>query len=150
LAISAQPQKDKTPTEPQMEFIAQDILTALPSVLGAATVAPTLLVIWTIASMDNRDEPSKVVLAAFLLGAVCAFSLSYLHLPFRRISDFTNWLIIQTYLHATFEVAAPKEAAKLFVLVFLCSRFIAYDHPMEGVVYGAAVGLGFSAYENLF
>jgi len=133
-----------------MEFIAQSILTALPSVLGAAAVAPSLLVIWTIASMDNRDEPSKVVLTAFLLGAVSAFSLSYLNLPFPGISNFKNWPIIQTYLHATFEVAAPEEAAKLFVLVFFCSRFIAYDHPMEGVVYGAAVGLGFAAYENLF
>src|SRR5450759_4225109 len=55
-----------------------------------------------------------------------------------------------TYFHATFEVAAPEEAAKVIVLVFFCSRYIAYDHPMEGVVYGAAVGLGFAAYENLF
>jgi protease PrsW len=133
-----------------MEFLAQDIFSALPSVLGAAAVAPSLLFLWTIASMDNRDEPAKVVLAAFLLGAVSAFSLSYLHIPFPGISIFGNWPIIQTYLHATFEVAAPEEAAKLLVLVFFCSRFIAYDHPMEGVVYGAAVGLGFAAYENLF
>ena len=133
-----------------MEFLAQDIFSALPSVLGAAAVAPSLLVLWTIASMDNRDEPAKVVLAAFLLGAVSAFSLSYLHIPFPGISIFGNLPIIQTYLHATFEVAAPEEAVKLFVLVFFCSRFIAYDHPMEGVVYGAAVGLGFAAYENLF
>jgi RsiW-degrading membrane proteinase PrsW (M82 family) len=133
-----------------MDLLTNDIFLAFPSVLGAAAIGPSLLILWTIASMDNRVEPAKVVLATFLLGAVSAFSLSYLHIPFPGISIFTNWPIIQTYLHATFEVAGPEEAAKLIVLVFFCSRYIAYDHPMEGVVYGAAVGLGFAAYENLF
>ena len=58
--------------------------------------------------------------------------------------------VLHAFLQATLGVAAPEEALKLIVLVFFCSRYIAYDHPMEGVVYGAAVGLGFAAYENLF
>src|ERR1700688_930632 len=133
-----------------MDLLPKDIFAALPSVLGAAAIAPSLLVLWTIASMDNRREPTKVVLATFLFGAAGALLLSYMHIPVPGISTLTNWPIIQTYLHATLEVAAPEEAAKLIVLVFFCSRYIAYDHPMEGVVYGAAVGLGFAAYENLF
>jgi RsiW-degrading membrane proteinase PrsW (M82 family) len=133
-----------------MDFLPKDIFAALPSVLGTAAIAPSLLVLWTIASMDNRREPTRVVLATFLFGAAGALSLSYLHIPVPGISILANWPIIQTYLHATFEVAAPEEAAKLIVLIFFCSRYIAYDHPMEGVVYGAAVGLGFAAYENLF
>jgi RsiW-degrading membrane proteinase PrsW (M82 family) len=133
-----------------MDLLAKDIFAALPSTLGAAAIAPSMLVLWTIASMDNRREPARVVLATFLLGAASAFLLSYLHISAPGIADLTNWPIVQTYLHATFEVAAPEEAAKLIVLVFFCSRFIAYDHPMEGVIYGSAVGLGFAAYENLF
>ena len=133
-----------------MDLLAKDIFAALPSTLGVAAIAPSMLVLWTIASMDNRREPARVVLASFLFGSAAAFSLSYLHAPFPGISTLTNWPIVQTYLHATFEVAAPEEAAKLIVLVFLCSRYMAYDHPMEGAVYGAAVGLGFAAYENLF
>ena len=133
-----------------MDLLAKDIFAALPSTLGAAAIAPSMLVLWTIASMDNRREPARVVLATFLFGAGSAFLLSYLRVPVPGISILTNWPIVQTYLHATFEVAAPEEAAKLIVLVFFCSRYIAYDHPMEGVVYGAAVGLGFAAYENLF
>lgn len=133
-----------------MDFLPKDIFAALPSVLGTAAIAPSFLLLWTVASMDNRREPTKVVLAAFLFGAVGALSLSYLHIPIPGLSVLANWPIIQTYLHATFEVAAPEEAVKLFVLVFVCSGYIAYEHPMEGVVYGAAVGLGFAAYENLF
>jgi RsiW-degrading membrane proteinase PrsW (M82 family) len=133
-----------------MDLFAKDIFAAFPSVLGAAAIAPSMLVLWTIASMDNRREPANVVLATFLFGAGSAFLLSHLRVSVPGVSILANWPIVQTYLHATFEVAALEEAAKLIVLVFFCSRYIAYDHPMEGVVYGAAVGLGFAAYENLF
>jgi RsiW-degrading membrane proteinase PrsW (M82 family) len=133
-----------------MDLFAKDIFEALPSALGAAAIAPSLLVLWTIGSMDNRREPAKVVLVTFLLGAGSACLLSYVRIPVPGIFILTNWPIFQTYLHATFEIAAPEEVVKLIVLVFFCARYIAYDHPMEGVVYGASVGLGFAAYENLF
>jgi RsiW-degrading membrane proteinase PrsW (M82 family) len=122
----------------------------LPSFLGAAAIAPSLLILWTVAAMDSRREPARVVVVAFLLGAGIAVLLSFLHLQFPGISSLKDWPIIQTYLHTTLEIAAPEEAAKLIVLLFFCFRYIAYDHPMEGVVYGAAVGLGFAAYENFF
>jgi RsiW-degrading membrane proteinase PrsW (M82 family) len=133
-----------------MDLSVKDIFAAFPSAVGAAAIAPSMLVLWTIAAMDNRREPARVVLTTFIFGAGSAFLLSYLRVSIPAISILTHWPIVQTYLHATFEVAALEEAAKLIVLAFFCSRYIAYDHPMEGVVYGAAVGLGFAAYENLF
>ena len=127
-----------------------NLLDALPSSLGAAAIAPSLLILWTIATMDNRREPARVVLIAFLLGGASAYLISYLNMAVPGISRLGDWPILQSYLQATLAVAAPEEALKLLVLVFFCSRYIAYDHPMEGVVYGAAVGLGFAAYENLY
>jgi RsiW-degrading membrane proteinase PrsW (M82 family) len=130
--------------------VLANLFDALPSSIGAAAVAPSLLILWTIASMDNRREPARVVLVAFMLGAGSAFLVSFLHVPFSGISRLGDWPVLQSYLHATLNVGGPEEALKLVVVVFFCSRYIAYDHPMEGVVYGAAVGLGFAAYENLF
>jgi len=124
-----------------------NLLNTLPSVIGAAAVAPSLLILWTVASMDNRREPARVVLIAFLLGAVGAFLISYVRLP--DAGALLGWPVLQSYVVATVNVASPEEALKLIVLVFFCSRYIAHDHPMEGVVYGAAVGLGFAAFENL-
>jgi RsiW-degrading membrane proteinase PrsW (M82 family) len=100
--------------------------------------------------MDNRRAPARVVLVAFLLGAGSAWLISFLNMPVPGVSLLGGSPVLQAYLQATVGVAAPEEALKLIVLVFFCSRYIAYDHPMEGVVYGAAVGLGFAAYENLF
>jgi RsiW-degrading membrane proteinase PrsW (M82 family) len=133
-----------------MDLFAKDIFAALPSVLGAAAVAPSLLILWTIASMDSRPEPTRVVLATFLLGAGGAFLLAYVPFILPGIAKLTDWPTFQIYLHTTFDIAAPEEALKLVALVFFSSRYMAYDHPMEGAVYGAAVGLGFAAYENLF
>jgi RsiW-degrading membrane proteinase PrsW (M82 family) len=132
-----------------MDVLAR-LFDVLPSSIGAAAIAPSLLVLWTLATMDNRREPARVVLVAFMLGATSAFLISYLHPPFARTADLNVWPILQGYLQATLNVAAPEEAIKVLVMVLFCSRYIAYDHPMEGVVYGAAVGLGFAAYENLF
>jgi RsiW-degrading membrane proteinase PrsW (M82 family) len=127
-----------------------NLFDTLPCFIGAAAIAPSLLILWTIASMDNRREPARVVLIAFMLGAASALLISYAHIPTLVMPLVGDWPILQAYLQATLGVAAPEEACKLLVLVFFCSRYIAHDHPMEGVVYGAAVGLGFAAYENLF
>jgi RsiW-degrading membrane proteinase PrsW (M82 family) len=130
--------------------VLANLFDALPSSLGAAAIAPSLLILWTVATMDNRREPARVVLIVFLLGGGSAYLISYLNMPVPGIARLGDWPVLQAYLQATLGVAAPEEALKLIVLVFFCSRYIAYDHPMEGVVYGAAVGLGFAAYENLF
>lgn len=133
-----------------MDLSVTDIFAALSSVVGSAAVAPSLLILWAIASLDSRREPTRVVLVSFLLGAAGAFLLSYIPFVLPGLAQLYTWPSLQTYLHATFDIAAPEEALKLSVLIVFSSRFIAYDHPMEGAVYGAAVGLGFAAYENLF
>ena len=35
------------------------------------------------------------------------------------------------------------------VLVFYCTRKSAFDEPMDGIIYGVAVSLGYAAYENI-
>jgi hypothetical protein len=48
-----------------------------------------------------------------------------------------------------FAVAAPEEIVKILVIVAVSARRRAFADPMDTVVYGAAAGLGFAAYENL-
>jgi hypothetical protein len=54
-------------------------------------------------------------------------------------------------LHSILGVAAPEEIVKILVIVGVSSssRRRAFADPMDTVVYGAAAGLGFAAYENL-
>ena len=53
-------------------------------------------------------------------------------------------------MHSVFGVAAPEEIVKVLVIVAVAStRRRPFADPMDTVVYGAAAGLGFAAYENL-
>ena len=52
-------------------------------------------------------------------------------------------------LHSVFGVATPEEIVKILVIVAVSARRRRFADPMDTVVYGAAAGLGFAAYENL-
>jgi hypothetical protein len=52
-------------------------------------------------------------------------------------------------VRSLFGVAVPEEIVKVIVIVAVSSRRRTFADPMDTVVYGAAVGLGFAAYENL-
>src|SRR6202041_3792649 len=52
-------------------------------------------------------------------------------------------------LHSLFGVALPEETVKILVIVAVSARRARFADPMDTVVYGAAAGLGFAAYENL-
>jgi hypothetical protein len=52
-------------------------------------------------------------------------------------------------LHSLFGVALPEETVKILVIAAVSTRRRPFADPMDTVVYGAAAGLGFAAYENL-
>ena len=52
-------------------------------------------------------------------------------------------------LRSVFGVAAPEEIVKVLVIIAVSARRRTFADPMDTVVYGAAAGLGFAAYENL-
>jgi hypothetical protein len=51
--------------------------------------------------------------------------------------------------HSVFGVALPEELVKVLVIVAVAARRRPFADPLDTVVYGAATGLGFAAYENL-
>src|SRR5207245_4070959 len=85
----------------------------------------------------------------FLLGAASISLLGLARAPFAALLEVSDrpWLALA--LRAVFGVAAPEELVKILVVVAVSSRRRPFADPMDTVVYGAAVGLGFAAYENL-
>ena len=57
--------------------------------------------------------------------------------------------LLDQALHSLLSVAAPEEIVKVLVIVAISYKRRTYADPMDTVVYGAAAGLGFAAYENL-
>jgi len=126
-----------------------NLLASLPTVIGTAAIAPALLILWLVIAADERPGPAPKIWSAFLLGAASISLLGVVRAPFLRIlAAPENPWVAQT-LHSVFGVALPEETVKILVIFAISARRRRFADPMDTVVYGAAAGLGFAAYENL-
>src|ERR1700742_2908175 len=126
-----------------------NLLASLPTVIGTAAVAPALLILWLVIAADERPGPAPKVWSAFLLGAASISLLGVVRAPFASILATPESPWVGQVLHSLFGVAVPEEAVKILVIVAVSARRKPLEDPMDTVVYGAAAGLGFAAYENL-
>lgn len=127
------------------------LLESLPTLIGTAAVAPALLFLWLVIAASDRPGPPIKVWTAFFLGAASISLLGVARAPFRSIVAASDHPWISQALHSVLDVAAPEEIVKILVILAVssASRRRAFADPMDTVVYGAAAGLGFAAYENL-
>lgn len=90
------------------------------------------------------SEPFSVVLRTFLFGAILVFPLAFIQYIFGAEnigqSEFVNAFVLTGFL---------EEFFKWFILIYTVYQHVAFDEPYDGVVYGAAVSLGFATSENL-
>ncbi len=126
-----------------------NLLASLPTVIGTAAVAPALLILWLVVAAGERPGPPLKVWSAFGLGAASILVLGLVRAPFANLfgAPADPWLAQAQ--HAIFGVALPEEAVKIMVIAAVSMRRRPFADPMDTVVYGAAAGLGFAAYENL-
>src|SRR6201999_3040959 len=126
-----------------------NLLASLPTVIGTAAVAPALLILWLVIAADERPGPAPKIWTAFLLGAGSISLLGAARAPFLRLLATPENPWIAQSVHSIFGVALPEETVKILVIFAVSARRKPFTDPMDTVVYGAAAGLGFAAYENL-
>src|SRR6202012_669602 len=98
---------------------------------------------------DERPGPAPKIWTAFLLGAASISLLGVARAPFLRLLAAPENPWIAQAVHSIFGVALPEETVKILVIFAVSARRRPFADPMDTVVYGAAAGLGFAAYENL-
>jgi len=119
-----------------------------PTVVLAAIV-PALLLMWFFHSRDVFREPGRVLWTTFFLGVGCvALAGLTLFLPEWFFPRIENPIAAGAY-GAFLSAAIPEELAKITVLLGYAARHDEFDEPMDGIVYGVAVSLGFATWENL-
>src|SRR5580692_4116189 len=125
------------------------LLESLPTVIGTAAVAPALLILWLVVAADERPGPPAKVWTAFFLGAASISLLGLIRTPFVAMLSAPENPWVAQALHSLFGVALPEESVKILVIALVSVWRRPFTDPMDTVVYGAAAGLGFAAYENL-
>ncbi|MFQ5653555.1 MAG: PrsW family intramembrane metalloprotease [Planctomycetota bacterium] len=121
--------------------LALEILTAF---------APGLAWLWYFYRKDRREpEPARLVGRVFLLGCAAALAvLAVRPLLEPALPPAPGWA--RGIADAFLVTAATEEILKAlaFSLGVLWHRQL--DEPLDGIVYGAAAGLGFASVENAF
>src|SRR5579871_6575458 len=125
------------------------LLEFLPTVIGTAAVAPALLILWLVVAAGERSGPPAKVWTAFFLSAASISLLGLVRAPFLSLLTAPDNLWLAQGLHSLFGVALPEEAVKILVITMVSVWRRPFTDPMDTVIYGAAAGLGFAAYENL-
>src|SRR3984957_2647386 len=139
-----------------------NLLESLPTVIGTAAVAPASFILWLVVAAGERPGPPTRVWTAFLLGAASISLLGAVRAPFAQMVMAPDNPWLAKALHSVFGVALPEETVKILVTpagagrrggVVVIAAVSAgrrrFAEQMDTVVYGAAAGLGFAAYENL-
>ena len=125
------------------------LLESLPTVIGTAAVAPALLILWLVVAAGERPSSPAKVWTTFFLGAASIPLLGLTLTPFMSLLTAPENPWIAQGLHSLFGVALPEEAVKILVITMVSAWRKPFTDPMDTVIYGAAAGLGFAAYENL-
>lgn len=112
----------------------------------SAGVAPGLALLSYFYLKDEYDtEPISFVLKTFIFGALLVFPLMFIQYVFE-----TEMIFQASWLNAFITSSLLEEFFKWFILFYTVYKHISFDEPYDGVVYGAAVSLGFATVENIF
>jgi RsiW-degrading membrane proteinase PrsW (M82 family) len=130
-------------------FCTMSLPDLAPGAMVASAIAPALLLLWLVVAADSRPEPPRVVWIAVGLGALAAIPAGLLELLLMRLIPISHNPWIAADESALLFAAIPEEAIKVSIIAAIALRARDFDEPMDGVVYGTAVGLGFAAIENV-
>ncbi|MGA2058047.1 MAG: PrsW family glutamic-type intramembrane protease [Bradyrhizobium sp.] len=126
------------------------LIESLPTVIGTAAVAPALLILWLVVAAGERPGSPAKVWTAFFLGAASIPLLGRTLTPLMSLLTAPENPWAAQGLHSLFGVALPEETVKILVITVVSAWRKPFTDPMDTVIYGAAAGLGFAAYENLY
>lgn len=116
--------------------------------LFVAAVLPAVLLVWFFHARDTFPEPPRVLWTTFALGCasiVPAVLAGVIVEPALQSAGAVTVAAGQAFIIA----ALCEESSKLAVLLGYSFRRSEFDEPMDGIVYGATVSLGFAALENV-
>lgn len=101
--------------------------------------APGLYWLWYFYQRDKLEpEPKKLVFVSYFLGILAAALVIFVHTPF-KFSYFISTVVSAPIL---------EELAKFLMVWAYLYRNKNFSEPMDGIVYAAAVALGFASIEN--
>ena len=112
------------------------------------TILPSLLIVLFFVKSDRFPEPTSQIIKIFMYGVFLCIPAFYINTALDEIYSNTN---ISEALIRSFLSAAPvEEVLKFTVLYSLVYKMKDFNEPIDGIVYGVSVSLGFATLENIY
>ncbi|MEJ7740608.1 MAG: PrsW family glutamic-type intramembrane protease [Chitinophagaceae bacterium] len=120
--------------------------------LLALALAPGLAIVFYIIAKDKYNkEPFKNLLYSFLLGVLSTLPAIVLQMLFKgRLETYFEGSSVIYYAFFAFgAVGLSEEFSKYLMLRYYAYRQKAFDEPLDGIIYGVIVSMGFATLENI-
>lgn len=106
-------------------------------------LAPPLLILYYFIKSDKFIEPTKLILKTFFIGI-------FLCLPAGELNYYLIWLPeANTGQDLSFLAGVTEESLKFAALYLYIRKKTDFNEPMDAIVYGTLISLGFASLENL-
>ncbi len=125
--------------------------------MAAAVLLPAVFWIGYFHYKDRlRPEPAFNLLLSYLLGFASGLACFALYAGLAKAGigvDFQALLVrttpMQFFSYSVVFIGLIEELFKFLPFILAVSRFKAFDEPIDGIVYAAALAVGFASFENL-
>lgn len=120
--------------------------------LLALALAPGIAIIFFILAKDKYNkEPFSNLFVSFLLGVVSTIPAILLQMLLKgRLENYFEPSSLVYYgLFAFAVVGFSEEYSKFLMLRYYAYRQKAFDEPLDGIIYGVMVSMGFATLENI-
>ncbi|WP_440926680.1 PrsW family intramembrane metalloprotease [Candidatus Pelagibacter sp.] len=114
-----------------------------------ATILPSILIILFFVYSDKFKEPRGEIIKVFFYGILITIPAYFLN---TYIGDFfyTSTRVSENLISSFLTAAPVEEGLKLSVLYYFVYKMKDFNEPMDGIVYGVTVSLGFATLENFY
>lgn len=111
------------------------------------TVVPSIIILLYFTLNDKFKEPKGTILTVFFLGFLICLPAGILNsLSDTYLNDGSD--LSKRLSHSFLGPAWAEEFLKFLILYLVVVKRNEFNEPMDGIVYGVAVSLGFATYEN--
>ena len=103
----------------------------------------------------HRPEPVGNLLLCIVLGVTASFLSKYLYVALELIDlrfdavELAATNLTGLFFYAVFGIGLIEEFAKMLPFLIVVLRFRAFDEPLDGIVYGSFIALGYALVENM-
>ena len=111
------------------------------------TILPSLAILFYFIYSDKFKEPRKIIIITFLLGVFITIPAGYLN-HYVMESFENNSKVNNALIGGFFAGGLVEESLKFLVFYFYVLKEKAFNEPMDAIVYGVVVSLGFATLEN--